>query len=204
MGPAPANLFTAFTLGGNRNEIFKAVDGDLTLDELTIFGRALDGSEIKLPAPKVVNAYFPNSLSLPGKLGFYAVKFWEFLSDEPREANTEGGIFPAIFGTVLMVILMSLIVTPFGVLAAVYLREYATQGWITRTIRIAVNNLAGVPSIVYGVFGLGFFVYFLGGSIDSLFYPEVAPAPMFGTPGLMWASITLATCTSTRSPPAWP
>jgi phosphate transport system permease protein len=120
---------------------------------------------------------------------------WDFLSDDPREANTEGGIFPAIFGTVLMVLLMSMLVTPFGVIAAVYLREYAKQGVLTRIIRIAVNNLAGVPAIVYGVFGLGFFVYFLGGNIDALFFPEAQPAPTFGTPGLMWASLTLAILT---------
>jgi len=90
---------------------------------------------------------------------------------------------------------MAIIVTPFGVIAAVYLREYAKQGVLTRIIRIAVNNLAGVPSIVYGVFGLGFFVYVLGGSLDRIFYPEAAPAPVFGTPGLMWASLTLAILT---------
>ena len=90
---------------------------------------------------------------------------------------------------------MSIIVTPFGVVAAVYLREYAKQGPMTRTIRIAVNNLAGVPSIVYGVFGLGFFVYFVGGALDDAFYPEASPAPVFGTPGLLWASITLAILT---------
>src|SRR5574343_1351388 len=129
------------------------------------------------------------------KLGFYFAKLWEFVSDEPREANTEGGIFPAIFGTVMMTLIMAVIVTPFGVLAAVYLREYASQGAMTRIIRIAVNNLAGVPAIVYGVFGLGFFVYTLGGSIDQLFFPESAPAPTFGTPGLMWASLTLAILT---------
>jgi phosphate transport system permease protein len=109
--------------------------------------------------------------------------------------NTEGGIFPAIFGTVLMVLLMSIIVTPFGVIAAVYLREYARQGPLVRIIRIAVNNLAGVPSIVYGVFGLGFFVYFVGANLDQLFYPEALPAPTFGTPGLVWASLTLALLT---------
>src|SRR5690606_955310 len=125
----------------------------------------------------------------------YGVKLWEFVSDEPREANTEGGIFPAIFGTVMMVLIMSVIVTPFGVVAAVYLREYAKQGLLVRTIRIAVNNLAGVPSIVYGVFGLGFFVYFLGGNIDRLFYPEALPAPTFGSPGILWASLTLAILT---------
>jgi phosphate transport system permease protein len=94
-----------------------------------------------------------------------------------------------------MVLLMAVLVTPFGVIAAVYLREYAKQGFITRVIRIAVNNLAGVPSIVYGVFGLGFFVYIIGGNIDRLFYPEAAPAPVFGTPGLLWASLTLALLT---------
>ncbi|MDH5601941.1 MAG: phosphate ABC transporter permease PstA, partial [Gammaproteobacteria bacterium] len=119
----------------------------------------------------------------------------EFIFDDPREANTEGGIFPAIFGTVMMVLLMSVLVTPFGVVAAVYLREYAKQGAVTRIIRIAVNNLAGVPSIVYGVFGLGFFVYFLGGNIDQLFYPEALPSPTYGTPGILWSSLTLAILT---------
>jgi phosphate transport system permease protein len=86
-------------------------------------------------------------------------------------------------------------VTPFGVLAAIYLREYAKQGLLVRIIRISVNNLAGVPSIVFGVFGLGFFVYWMGGSIDRLFFAESLPAPTFGTPGLIWASLTLALLT---------
>ncbi|MFA6053105.1 MAG: phosphate ABC transporter permease PstA [Methylobacter sp.] len=153
------------------------------------------GSEVEIPLSKVVRVYRPNTMSLFDKIGHYGVKFVEFLTDDPREANTEGGIFPAIFGTVMMVIMMSIIVTPFGVVAAVYLREYAKQGFTTRLIRIAVNNLAGVPSIVYGVFGLGFFVYILGGNIDRLFYPEASPAPVYGTPGLLWASITLALLT---------
>lgn len=153
------------------------------------------GKEVTVGFGKIVNAFRPNAMSLFDKCIFYVHKFWEFLTDEPREANTEGGIFPAIFGTVLMVIIMAILVTPFGVLAAVYLREYATQGPITRLIRIAVNNLAGVPSVVYGVFGLGFFVYFLGGSIDQIFFPESLPAPTFGTPGLLWASLTLAILT---------
>jgi len=96
---------------------------------------------------------------------------------------------------VMMVIIMAIIVTPFGVVAAVYLHEYARQGPLTRLIRIAVNNLAGVPSIVYGVFGLGFFVYFLGARIDQFFFPESLPRPTFGTPGLLWASLTLALLT---------
>ncbi len=153
------------------------------------------GKEVNIGLSRVVRAYQPNAMSVFDKSIFYIEKFWEFLSDDPREANTEGGIFPAIFGTVLMVIIMAVMVTPFGVIAAVYLREYATQGPITRLIRIAVNNLAGVPSVVYGVFGLGFFVYFLGGSIDQLFFPESLPAPTFGTPGLLWASLTLAILT---------
>lgn len=156
---------------------------------------AMNGAETEVSLSKVVRAYQPNMMGLGDKMGFYGAKLWEFMTDEPREANTEGGIFPAIFGTVMMVILMSILVTPFGVVAAVYLREYAKQGFITRMIRIAVNNLAGVPSIVYGVFGLGFFVYFLGGHIDDLFFPEALPAPTFGTPGLMWASLTLALLT---------
>ncbi len=153
------------------------------------------GETVMVPLAKIVHAYRPNAMSLLDKLGFYMAKVWEFVSDEPREANTEGGIFPAIFGTVMMVIIMSIMVVPFGVVAAVYLREYAKQGPLTQLIRIAVNNLAGVPSIVYGVFGLGFFVYFLGGNLDQLFFPEALPTPTFGTPGLLWASLTLALLT---------
>jgi len=153
------------------------------------------GAEIEITFGKVVRAYYPNQMEVFDKIGFYFSKLWEFLSEDPREANTEGGIFPAIYGTVLMVILMSIFVTPFGVVAAVYLKEYARQGILTRTIRIAVNNLAGVPSIVYGVFGLGFFVYFVGAEIDSALFPEALPSPTFGTPGLLWASLTLSLLT---------
>ncbi|WP_249411647.1 phosphate ABC transporter permease PstA [Marinomonas sp. A3A] len=161
----------------------------------TFVVQVMDGSEHEMPVAKIVHAYRANAMSVPQKMGFYFTKLWEFLSDEPREANTEGGVFPAIFGTVMMVLLMTVLVTPFGVVAAVYLREYASQGWVTRIIRIAVNNLAGVPSIVYGVFGLGFFIYFLGSGIDQAFFPEALPSPTFGTGGLMWASITLALLT---------
>ncbi|NLY14640.1 MAG: phosphate ABC transporter, permease protein PstA, partial [Gammaproteobacteria bacterium] len=154
-----------------------------------------DGQQKEVNFSEIVRLYQPNALSLWQKIQHYILKLVEFVSDDPREANTEGGIFPAIFGTVLMVMMMSLIVTPFGVIAAVYLREYASQGVVTRIIRIAVNNLAGVPSIVYGVFGLGFFVYFLGGSLDQLFYAPALPSPTFGTPGLLWASLTLALLT---------
>lgn len=155
----------------------------------------MDGRTVELQFANLISILQPNSLNVFQKLMHYMGAFVDFLLDDPREANTEGGIFPAIFGTVMMVILMAILVTPLGVIAAVYLREYAKQGAMIRLIRIAVNNLAGVPSIVYGVFGLGFFVYFLGGNLDRLFYPEAAPAPVFGTPGMMWASLTLALLT---------
>jgi phosphate transport system permease protein len=155
----------------------------------------MDGSEVTVPLEKIVKSWQPNNMSIANKLGFYVYTLWNFITEDPREANTEGGIFPAIFGTVMMVMLMAVLVTPLGVIAAVYLREYARQGVLIRVIRIAVNNLAGVPSIVYGVFGLGFFIYFLGGNIDALFFPEALPSPTFGTPGLMWSSLTLALLT---------
>lgn len=165
------------------------------IEEDSIMLKTADGQEVELPLSKVVRGFKPNAMSTPTKILHYFEKLWEFVSDEPREANTEGGIFPAIFGTVMLVIIMSILVTPLGVIAAVYLREYAKQGPMTRLIRIAVNNLAGVPSIVYGVFGLGFFVYFLGGNIDQLFYPEALPSPTFGTPGILWSALTLALLT---------
>ena len=176
-------------LQGELNELYEEIERDVA------HFIAANGQETEIPFAEIVRAYRPNLLSLFGKLGVYFDKLGEFLTDEPREANTEGGIFPAIFGTVMMVLLMSVFVTPFGVVAAVYLREYAKQGLVTRTIRIAVNNLAGVPSIVYGVFGLGFFIYIIGGEIDQLFYPEALPAPTFGTGGMLWASLTLALLT---------
>ena len=172
-----------------RNELFPQFNRDSFSAEI------MDGRIVEVPLAKVVRFYFPNAMGTGSKIIHYFSKLWEFVSDEPREANTEGGIFPAIFGTVMMVLLMSILVTPCGVVAAVYLREYAKQGFTVRLIRIAVNNLAGVPSIVYGVFGLGFFVYFLGGNIDALFFPEAQPTPTFGTPGILWSSITLALLT---------
>ncbi|MEP5765663.1 MAG: phosphate ABC transporter permease PstA [Halieaceae bacterium] len=179
---------------------YKALQGQLAalyteLNRDSYVALLADGRAVTLPVAKIVRAFQPNAMGQPQKVGHYFSKLWEFLSTEPREANTEGGIFPAMFGTVMMVLLMSVMVTPFGVLAAVYLREYAHQGLMTRTVRVAVNNLAGVPSIVYGVFGLGFFVYFFGGELDALFFPEALPRPTFGTPGLMWASLTLALLT---------
>lgn len=179
--------FSAYqtTLEGLRTEIGRD----------TVVAEVMDGKLVEIKLALVADVYQANTLSLFDKLGFYAKKLAEFIKEDPREANTEGGIFPAIFGTVLMVLLMSVITTPFGVMAAIYMREYAKQGPLIRIIRISVNNLAGVPSIVYGVFGLGFFVYFLGGNIDQLFFPEALPAPTFGSPGILWASLTLALLT---------
>jgi phosphate transport system permease protein len=154
-----------------------------------------DGQELQIPLAQIIAVSSPNAMTFWSKCLTYLDNLWSFLSGQPREANTEGGIFPAIFGTVLMVFLMTVVVMPFGVMAAVYLREYAAQGWLVRTVRIAVNNLAGVPSIVFGVFGLGCFIYAAGGTIDRLFFPEALPNPTFGTGGILWASLTLALLT---------
>jgi phosphate transport system permease protein len=156
---------------------------------------AAGGKEKDLPLALIVRASRPNTMGLVTKGTFYLANLWEFLSDDPRESNTEGGIFPAIFGTVMMVLIMSILVTPLGVLAAFYLREYAKQGPFVSAVRIAVNNLAGVPSIVFGVFGVGFFIYIIGGGIDRIFFPEALPTPTFGTGGILWASLTLALLT---------
>ena len=157
--------------------------------------QTLDGKRAILPTAQVVRATRPNEQGLFGKLGVYFARIWEFLWDNPREANTEGGIFPVIIGTLIMTLLMCIAVVPFGVIAALYLREYAKQGPIVSAVRIAVNNLAGVPSIVFGIFGLGFFCVIAGGTIDSFFYPERLPSPTFGGGGIMWASFTLALMT---------
>jgi phosphate transport system permease protein len=153
------------------------------------------GSEKEIPLQEIVRIVAPNRLGPLAKTGVEVSRIKEFLFAEPRESNTEGGVFPAIFGTVLMVLMMSVAVVPFGVMAALYLREYARDGVLVRTVRIAVNNLAGVPSIVFGIFGLGFFVYGLGGSIDRLFYSERLPNPTFGTGGILWCALTLALLT---------
>lgn len=156
----------------------------------------LAGGETKdIPTGKIVEVFWPNRMGFFDRLGHFIGKLWSFVSGTPREANTEGGIFPAIFGTFVMTMLMSVCVVPVGVLAAIYLREYAKQGPLVQGVRIAVNNLAGVPSIVFGVFGLGFFVYIMGGSLDDLFFHDKLPTPTFGTGGIMWAAATLALMT---------
>jgi phosphate transport system permease protein len=118
---------------------------------------------------------------------------WTFLSQPPSDGMMGGGIFPALYGTAALTLLMTLAVMPVGVLTAVYLHEYAPPGaLLARAVRVAVVNLAGVPSIVFGLFGLGFFIHFVGGSMDRLMgYQELH----WGQPGILWASLTLALLT---------
>jgi phosphate transport system permease protein len=170
-----------------------AIDKDLARYGLKMI--TAGGEERVVPLSIVVRAYVPNQLTTGGQLGVYFDRWSEFLFDQPRNANTEGGVFPAIFGTVLMTLLMSIAVVPFGVLAALYMREYAKAGALISIVRIAVNNLAGVPSIVFGAFGFGFFCYIIGGWVDQTFYQERLPSPTFGKGALLWASLTLALLT---------
>ena len=160
--------------------------------------KTANGQLVILPVEEIVQAWQPNNIGVLGMLHVYGARWWKFLSDNPREANSAGGVFPAICGTVSMTLIMALLVAPFGVLAALYLHEYAADNSLTATIRIAINNLAGVPSIVYGAFGLGFFCYGAGGWIDETFFSASLLAdnqPTFGTGGLLWASLTLALLT---------
>lgn len=170
-----------------------ALREEIARDQIVM--RAMGGEIVTINFEDILKVTFNNQLNLIEKVGVFFSQIGSFIVDDPREANTEGGVFPAIFGTVLMVLLMTVIVSPFGVVAAIYLHEYAGKNAFTKLLRIAVINLAGVPSIVYGVFGLGFFVYMVGGSLDQLFYPENLPSPTFGTPGVMWSAITLAILT---------
>jgi len=165
----------------------------MTRDYVTV--KDMRGELVNINLSNLLGFNLPNQMNVFTKAGHWFVNVGNFVMDDPREANTEGGVFPAIFGTIFMVMLMAVIVTPFGVVAAIYLHEYAKKGVVTKFIRIAVINLAGVPSVVYGVFGLGFFVYILGGNIDDLFYPEASPSPVFGSPGVLWSALTLAILT---------
>lgn len=155
----------------------------------------INGVEKTLSLLSIVRILKPNQMSIIDKCKHYIVKIWELVFDKPRESNTEGGLFPAIVGTIAMVFLMSFLSFPLGVISGIYLREYAKEGFFIRLVRIAVNNLAGIPSIVYGIFGLGFFVYFIGSNIDQMMYPELLPAPTFGKGGILWASLTLGILT---------
>lgn len=152
----------------------------------------------------ILHFYQPNDIGVFGQFIVFLQAIWEFLMAEPREANTEGGIFPAIFGTFVMTVLMAVMVTPFGIIAAIYLREYARQGFLVQVVRICVNNLAGVPSIVFGVFGLGFFVYGVGGFIDGGVQYPLAPNWWFAAGFGSLACIGLAVYLSTHNRTAIP
>ena len=187
---AEGKLETQYRELSNEAEALRRVDSKYTITMLDV-----NNKEKQMKISDIVRFYPANQLSFGQRLGVYFSRWAEFLTQEPREANTEGGVLPAIFGTFCMTVLMALLVAPFGVVTALYLREYAKQGRLVSIIRVCVNNLAGVPSIVYGVFGLGFFAYVLGVSIDQIFFPERFPNPTFGTGGLLWASLTLALLT---------
>ncbi|GAB4373752.1 MAG: phosphate ABC transporter permease PstA [Spirochaetales bacterium] len=165
------------------------------IGKYTLLMEVSDGTVVPLPLDTIVRGYPANRTGWFQKFAVYLDRWKEFLTSEPREANSEGGVFPAIFGTVVMTLLMALVVSPLGVIAALYLREYARSGYLVSVVRIALNNLAGVPSIVFGVFGLGFFCYFLGASIDQLFFAARLPSPTFGTGGILWSALTLALLT---------
>nr|WP_217904984.1 phosphate ABC transporter permease PstA [Vibrio vulnificus] len=167
----------------------------LQLTGYTLLVEEMSGNVVSIPLSEILDFWQPNKMNVGDKIAHWGREIWKFLSENPRDSNSAGGVFPAIFGTVFLVLIMSIIVMPLGVIAAIYLHEYAKNNAFTRIIRIAVINLAGVPSIVYGVFGLGFFVYTIGSSIDNLFYAERLPAPTFGTPGLLWSALTLAVLT---------
>ena len=175
-----------------RNEI-ETIDRDNARYVITV--ETVDGVKKEIALDQVVRAYPANNMGFWGKTGIYLSRWTEFLLNDPREANSEGGVFPAIFGTVIMTLIMSLAVVPFGVLAALYLREYAKSGPMVSAVRISINNLAGVPSIVFGVFGLGFFCYIIGVNIDQLFFAEKLPNPTYGTGGILWSALTLALLT---------
>jgi phosphate transport system permease protein len=163
---------------------------------VAIFADAL-GQLRPIPLVQIVRAYNPNDMGIAAKIGHYLSRLGELLLAEPRESNTDGGLFPAIFGTVMLIFLMAITCFPLGVLAGVYLGEYAKEGPLVRLVRVAVNNLAGIPSIVYGIFGLGFFIYGIGGQVDAWLFPERVAAGIttFGTGGILWASLTLGLLT---------
>jgi len=164
-------------------------------DSTVLLLRDASGVQHQISLAQIVAAWQPNAMTTGMKWRHFGSQLWHFVSDSSGGSQGEGGVFPAIFGTVLMVLLMSIVVMPLGVIAAIWLHEYAGRNLLTRLVRIAVVNLAGVPSIVYGVFGLGFFVWFMGGSLDRLLFASTLPNPTFGTPGLLWASLTLALLT---------
>ncbi len=184
--------------GGLRPTLDEIQDGlDAVAADLAAAHLELEAGDARFEVPlsNIIEVSRPNRMGFGAKLAAAARHGVLFLVTEPREANTEGGIAPALFGTVLLVLLMSVAVVPLGVITAVYMTEYARPGFLLRLANQAVNNLAGVPSIVFGMFGLAFFIYGVGGTIDRTFFADRLPTPTFGTGGLLWASLTLALLT---------
>jgi len=169
-----------------------AVAADLAAGHLEL---SSGEDRFEVPLSNIIEVSWPNRMGFGAKLAAAVRHGMLFLVTEPREANTEGGIAPALFGTVLLVLLMSVAVVPLGVITAVYMTEYAQPGFLLRLANQAVNNLAGVPSIVFGMFGLAFFIYGVGGTIDRAFFSDRLPIPTFGTGGMLWAALTLALLT---------
>jgi phosphate transport system permease protein len=200
-GAAPSELRAALAAAQTHEQERSApalqrlakIDAEVATGVLVM--RTAEGGETAIPLAKIVRAVPANTIGTGSKLTLYLARWWEFLSQQPRESNTEGGIFPALFGTALMVMLMTLAVVPLGVVTAVYLNEYAGDNAFTKAVRLALANLAGVPSIVFGAFGLAFLVYTVGGGIDRLLFADTLPTPTFGTGGILWASLTLALLT---------
>ncbi len=173
--PGALRLFNGAVISSASPKFAALLRPELPADSVLHYQLA-SGEPGSIKAADVIYLHLPNELSLIQRIAHCAHQLWRFIVSPPREANMEGGIFPAIFGTFVMTLLMAVLVTPLGVIAAIYLHEYAKHGLLLQAVRISVNNLAGVPSIVFGVFGLGFFVYGLGGFIDA--GPATAlPAP---------------------------
>jgi len=166
-------------------------------DQLAAAGLTLATSDavVKISLGEIIDVARPNRIGLLAKTWWSLRGAARFLLGSPRDGSQEGGVFPAILGTVLLVMIMSVAVMPLGVITAIYMTEYARDGLILRLANLAVTNLAGVPSIVFGMFGLAFFIYGVGGAIDRLLFADRLPAPTFGTGGILWASLTLALLT---------
>ena len=160
-----------------------------------LVGESKGGQEIVIPIDQIVEFYGSAQGGFLNELGIYIKRIANYLTSNPRGGTTSGGIFPAIVGTFFLTVVMSLIVAPLGVIVALYLSEYARPGNLLNGVRIALNNLAGIPSVIYGVFGLGFFVYFVGGHVDRQFFADTLPSPTFGTGGVLWASLAMALMT---------
>jgi len=155
-----------------------------TLGKLVVWSTALSSGAILFAIAFMLGVIF--------KEGLIHIS-WEFLTTAPSNGMTGGGVFPAIIGTFIMVTLMSLIGAPVGTVTAIYLTQYARQeSLLARGIRFAVNTLAGVPAIVFGLFGLGFFVQFVGKGMDNIAGGETIT---WGQPNLLWASLTMALLT---------